>query len=339
MENNDLQFMEEAIAQAEKVRCLTSPNPWVGCVVVSEDGQQFSGATYEDGKNHAEIVAINKAGSKARGATAYVTLEPCCHQGKTPPCVDSIINAGIKKVVVGIVDPDKKVKGKGITHLEENGVEVVVGIGNEFVTKQLAPYIKQRSISKPYVVLKLAITVDGNIADKAGNSKWITGEMARADSHRLRAESDLVLVGANTVRQDDPSLTVRDWAPDINPMEVDINPKRVVIGNVDSNAKIQPCLEMSGDMKDIIAELSSDDVLQILVEGGSSIAAQLHNENLVDKYVIYLAPAILGGVGTNIFENSTENGISDLWRGEIESVRQLGSDIRIDIVNGNHDNQ
>ncbi len=331
------QQMQEAISIAQSVRCITSPNPWVGCVIVSLTGEVFTGATYEDGINHAEIVALAKAGTKATGADVYVTLEPCNHRGKTGPCVKALIDAGVKKVFVGIIDPDKKVSGAGIAELENNGIEVELGLKSGTISKQLAPYIKHRKLSKPYIVLKMAVTIDGNIADGRGNSKWITGYFARGDSHQLRAQSDVIMVGANTVRLDNPSLTVRDWKPEINPNNVDINPRRVVVGKASPISKIQPCLELSGDIKDIIEQLTDDNTLQILVEGGGTLARAFHEANLIDKYVIYLAPAILGGVGTNIFGGPTDKVFNDLWRGEIESISQIGSDIRIDIVNGHND--
>ena len=337
MKNNDEKMMEIAINAAEGVRCITSPNPWVGCVIVSENGELFEAATYEDGANHAEVIALAKAKSKAHRATMYVTLEPCCHQGKTPPCVEAILSSGIKKVFVGISDPDPKVGGNGISILKQNGVEVEVGLCNKAIEQQLAPYLKHRTSKKPYVVLKLAMTLDGNIADSQGNSKWITSELARADSHRLRAESDVVVVGANTIREDDPSLTCRDWSPEVNPNNRDLNPRRVVLGSVNPGAKVHPCLEVEGDIKDVIGNLESGEVLQILVEGGAQVAREFHESGCVDKYVIYLAPAILGGVGKNIFGIETQRRFAELWRGEIESVSKFGSDIRIDIVNGQND--
>jgi len=325
-------MMNLAIQAAQSVRCITSPNPWVGCVIISKVGEIFTGATYEDGINHAEIVALNKAGTKAKGATAYVTLEPCCHQGKTPPCVDAIAGAGIEKVVVGIIDPDKKVSGSGIERLKNSGVEVEVGVESEAIKIQLAPYIKQRTTGAPYIVIKSALTLDGNIADAKGNSKWITGEQARMDAHRLRAESDVIVVGANTVRLDNPNLTVRNWQSAINPKSKNLDPKRIVLGNVKQDACVNPCESFSGSVKDLVESLSNLDVLQILVEGGSNVARQFHESGLVDKYVFYVSPSILGGVGKNLFGESANAEFEDIWRGEFESVTRLGSDIRLDLV-------
>ena len=202
--------MRAAIEAAAAVRTTTSPNPWVGTVVVDDGGRIVAtGATQPPGGAHAEREALRHAGAAARGATLVTTLEPCSHTGRTPPCVDAIVDAGIRRVVVGIEDPDPKVAGQGIAALRAAGIDVTVGVEAAAVEAQLAPYLTHRRTGRPYVVLKLAATVDGRTAAPDGTSQWITGEAARADAHRLRAESDAVLVGAGTVRADDPSLTVR----------------------------------------------------------------------------------------------------------------------------------
>ncbi|MDQ2825766.1 MAG: bifunctional diaminohydroxyphosphoribosylaminopyrimidine deaminase/5-amino-6-(5-phosphoribosylamino)uracil reductase RibD, partial [Actinomycetota bacterium] len=188
---DDHAVMRRAIEMAAGVRTTTSPNPWVGCVI--EPGG-FEGATHPPGGPHAEVVALEAAGDDARGATLYATLEPCSHTGRTPPCVDAIVDAGIARVVVGIEDPDERVKGSGVRALRAAGVTVDVGVCQEQIRAQLAPYLKHRSTGRPWVVLKLAATLDGRTAAPDGSSRWITGPEARADSHRLRAESDAVIV-------------------------------------------------------------------------------------------------------------------------------------------------
>ena len=202
--------MAEAITAAAAVRHRTSPNPWVGAVVVTADGQSFAGATEPPGGRHAEVVALDVAGDAARGATVYTTLEPCCHHGRTGPCTDALLAAGVTRVVVGIEDPDANVAGQGVAHLRAAGVDVEVGVLADEVRRQLAPYRKHRETGRPWIVLKLAATIDGRTAAPDGTSQWITGHAARADAHRLRAESQAILVGAGTVRADDPALTVRD---------------------------------------------------------------------------------------------------------------------------------
>ena len=206
---SDEQLMQRAIALAATARTRTSPNPWVGCAIQTLAGEIFEGATEPPGGPHAEVVALRSAGEAARGATLASTLEPCSHHGRTPPCVDAIVAAGVARVVVGIEDPDPHVRGEGIAQLRAAGIEVATGACADEVRAQLAPYLKHRLTGKPYVVLKLAGTLDGRTAAPDGTSQWITGDAARRDAHRLRAESDAVIVGAGTVRADDPSLTVR----------------------------------------------------------------------------------------------------------------------------------
>src|SRR5438309_3039653 len=224
--------MRRALELAASVRASTSPNPWVGCVI---DPGGFEGATQPPGGPHAEIVALEAAGDKARGATLVVTLEPCAHHGRTPPCVDAILAAGVARVVVGIEDPDPNVRGRGIARLREEGVEVDVGVCADDVQAQLAPYLKHRTTGRPWVVLKLAASADGRTAAPDGSSRWITGEAARAAAPRLRSESDAVIVGAGTVRVDDPSLTVRAVEGR--------DPLRVVLGKAPEGAKVHPALE------------------------------------------------------------------------------------------------
>jgi diaminohydroxyphosphoribosylaminopyrimidine deaminase/5-amino-6-(5-phosphoribosylamino)uracil reductase len=184
----DERFMRLAIANAATARLVTSPNPWVGSVVVARDGDVFQGATSEPGGPHAEVEALQRAGAAARGATLYATLEPCAHTGRTPPCTDAIIDAGVARVVVAIEDPDANVAGRGIARLRDAGIDVTTGVLSDDVARQLAPYVTHRRTGRPHVVLKLALTLDGYIAAPDGTSTWITGPAARADAHRLRDE-------------------------------------------------------------------------------------------------------------------------------------------------------
>lgn len=307
------------------VRASTSPNPWVGCVVEAVDGTAFDGATQPPGGPHAEAVALAAAGEAARGATAWVTLEPCAHQGRTPPCADALVRAGVGRVVVGIEDPDPQVRGRGIALLREAGVAVEVGVRAEAVTEQLAPYLKHRTTGRPWVVLKLAASLDGRTAAPDGSSQWITGGAARADAHRLRAESDAVLVGAGTIRADDPSLTVRHVAGR--------DPQRVVLGRAAADARAQPCLELSGPLDAVLDELGAKGIVQVLVEGGASVAGDFHRAGLVDRYVLYVAPVLFGGDDArSLFAGPAAATIDDVWRGRIVSVARLGDDLRIEIA-------
>ena len=187
----DRECMTRAIAAAAQVRCATSPNPWVGAVVRAADGTIAEGATREVGRDHAEIVALKSAGGAARGSTVYVTLEPCSHTGRTGPCADALIEAGVARVVVAMADPDARVNGQGVERLRAAGITVDVGLYEDRVRQQLAPYIKHRTTGRPWVVLKLAASMDGFTAAPDGSSQWITGPAARADGHRRARETEL----------------------------------------------------------------------------------------------------------------------------------------------------
>ncbi len=316
----DERAMRRALELAAGVRTSTSPNPWVGSVI--EPGG-FEGATSPPGGPHAEAHALQAAGEAARGATIYATLEPCSHTGRTPPCVDQIVDAGIARVVVGVEDPDERVRGRGIRALRAAGIRVDVGVCAEEVRAQLAPYLKHRGTGRPWVVLKLAATLDGRSAAPDGSSRWITGDAARADAHRLRAESDAVIVGAGTVRADDPELTVRGVEG--------TDPLRVVLGHAPADARVQPALELEGDLGGVLDELGRRGVLQAMVEGGATVAGDFHRAGLVDRYVLYLAPAFFGGDDARpLFTGSGAPTIADLWRGRIESVERLGDDLRLE---------
>jgi diaminohydroxyphosphoribosylaminopyrimidine deaminase/5-amino-6-(5-phosphoribosylamino)uracil reductase len=321
----DLAAMHRALALAASVRGATAPNPWVGCVVDGAAGR-FEGATAPPGGPHAEASALAAAGAGARGATLVTTLEPCCHHGRTPPCTDAIVAAGVRRVVVGVLDPDPQVAGGGVRALRAAGVEVTVGVGAAEVQEQLAAYLKHRRSGRPWVVLKLAASLDGRIAAPDGSSRWVTGDEARADVHRLRAESDAVLVGAGTVRADDPALTVRAVTSARQPL-------RVVLGRAPAGAKIHPALELSGDLGEVLDELGRRGVLQLLVEGGSRVASAFHAARLVDRYLVYLAPALFGGDDAiPLFTGPGARTIGELWRGRLVSVAQLGADLRVELA-------
>ncbi|CAN5565833.1 bifunctional diaminohydroxyphosphoribosylaminopyrimidine deaminase/5-amino-6-(5-phosphoribosylamino)uracil reductase RibD [soil metagenome] len=276
---DDTTAMTEAMRAASVARTRTSPNPWVGAVVVGAGGCIVgTGATEPPGGRHAEIVALHEAGVRAVGATLVVTLEPCSHHGRTPPCVDAVLAAGVSRVVVGIRDPDARVAGRGIDTLRAAGVDVVEGMSAGEVSAQLEPYLHHRLTGRPYVVCKLATTLDGGIAAPDGSSQWITGIEARTDVHRLRSESDAILVGAGTVRADDPSLTVRHVdGPD---------PLRVVLGAAPAGARIHPCLEWTAEIDALLAELGGRDVLQLMVEGGSRAVRSFSHLARVSPYAV-----------------------------------------------------
>ncbi len=337
---DDVELMRRALAQAAAVRSTTAPNPWVGCVIVpagSDPGVHrpdggsaavFEGATAPPGGPHAEVAGLAAAGDAARGATLYVTLEPCAHHGRTPPCTDAIIEARVARVVIGIEDPDPLVAGRGVAALRRAGIAVTVGVSADEVTEQLAPYLKHRTTGQPWVVLKMAASLDARTAAPDGSSRWITGEAARRDVHLLRALSDAVLVGAGTVRSDDPELTVRleDGLDHAQPL-------RVVLGRAPDGARVHPALELSGDLDDVLAELGRRGVIQLLVEGGPTVAHEFHSAGLVDRYVLYLAPVFFGGDdGRPLFAGPGAGTIGDVWKGKLVSVERLGEDLRVEVA-------
>jgi diaminohydroxyphosphoribosylaminopyrimidine deaminase / 5-amino-6-(5-phosphoribosylamino)uracil reductase len=343
---DDAEHMRRAMALAATVRSSTAPNPWVGCVVVPRlasptgttsptdptgpetEPSTFEGATAPPGGPHAEVTALAAAGEAARGATLYVTLEPCAHHGRTPPCTDAIVAAGVDRVVVGIEDPDPQVAGRGLAALREAGIEVTVGTAADDVTAQLAPYLKHRTTGRPWVILKMAASLDARTAAPDGTSRWITGEAARRDVHVLRASSDAVLVGAGTVRADDPELTVR-----LGPDPGRAQPLRVVLGKAPADAKVHPALELSGDLGDVLSELGRRGVLQLLVEGGATVAHDFHAARLVDRYILYLAPVFFGGDDARpLFVGPGAGTIDDVWKGRFVSVEQLGEDLRVEVA-------
>ena len=318
--------MALAIEQAAGVRSRTSPNPWVGAVLLDANGHVVGlGATEPAGGAHAEVIAITGAGGAAVGATLVVTLEPCSHHGRTPPCVDAIVAAGVARVVVGVYDPDRRVAGRGVAVLQAAGVSVEVGLLDDLVTAQLEPYLHHRRTGRPYVVCKLATTLDGGIAAPDGSSQWITGQEARTDVHRLRAECDAIIVGAGTIRADDPSLTVRHLeGPD---------PLRVVLGRAPADARVRPCLEWRGDIRALLDELGRRGIVQVMIEGGSAVVRSFHDDDLIDRYVIYIAPALLTGSDmVPLLAGPTASSIDAMWRGHFVDVRCLGDDLRLDLI-------
>jgi len=322
MNDIDQQSMREAVLVAASAQHICRPNPWVGAVLVAVDGRRFSGFTQPVGQAHAEVQALRAAGEAARGATMYVTLEPCNHFGRTPPCTEAIIAAGVARVVIGVQDPDQRVAGTGIARLRDAGIAVQVGVEEDLVREQLASYLHHRRTGRPLVMLKLAMTIDGYIAAKTGSGGFITGEPARRRVHELRAASDAIVVGAGTVRADDPQLTVRD-APGTSP-------RRIVLGRAPLDARVHPCTEWSGSLTELLDTLGGEHVLQLMVEGGAKVAASFHQAGLIDRYVFHIAPAIMGGGdAVPAFAGDTAATLADVWRGRTISTQQLGDDVEV----------
>jgi diaminohydroxyphosphoribosylaminopyrimidine deaminase/5-amino-6-(5-phosphoribosylamino)uracil reductase len=323
--------MRRAIANAGSARLRSVPNPWVGAVVVDRYGGIHDGATRAPGGAHAERDALRSAGDLAAGSTLFTTLEPCNHTGRTGPCTEAIIAAGVERVIVGIEDPDPNVAGTGVAALVEAGIDVQVGVETAAIEEQLAPYLTHRTTGRPHVILKLAMTLDGHIAAPDGSSQWITGPEARADVHRVRAESDAIIVGAGTVRADNPSLTVRDFTPPFTDSEAPtLDPWRIVLGTADDDARTAPFESWSGDIADLLDELGRRSMLQVLVEGGATVAGDFHRRGLVDEYHLHLAPAIMGGDDAhNAFGGPAAPTMADVQRGRFVSVTRLGDDVRL----------
>jgi len=321
----DARHMREALAISRTARRVAPPNPWVGCVLVSDGAVIARGATAAPGGAHAEVTALDAAGERARGSTLYTTLEPCGHHGRTGPCTEAIIRAGVTRVVVSLEDPDDHVAGTGLQQLKDAGIEVSLGELAEDVADELAPYLWHRRTGRPFVVAKVASTLDGRVAMGDGSSQWITSEASRADAHELRADCQAILVGAGTVRSDDPALTART-------PEGIFEPLRVVLGRAPVAARVRPCWERSGELGPVLDELGAAGVVQLLVEGGPSTAGEFVERGLVNRVVWYLAPALAGSAsGHGAISNWGTASMAELRRGRIRDVRRIGEDVRIEM--------
>ena len=324
-------MMRRAITNASTARLRAVPNPWVGAVLVDRYGGVHDGATHAPGGAHAERDALTAADELSADATLFTTLEPCNHTGRTGPCTDAIIEAGVRQVIIGIEDPDPNVAGTGVAALQDAGIEVVTGVEADAIRQQLAPYLTHRTTGRPHVILKLAMTLDGAIAAPDGTSKWITGPEARADVHRLRAESDAIIVGSGTVRADDPSLTVRDFTPAVlDEQQPHLDPWRIVLGSAPESGRTAPFESWDGPIADLLDELGRRSMLQVMVEGGAQVAGSFHRLGLVDEYYLYLAPALLGGDDARAaFGGAGAPTMAEVQRGRFVSVTRLGDDLRL----------
>jgi diaminohydroxyphosphoribosylaminopyrimidine deaminase / 5-amino-6-(5-phosphoribosylamino)uracil reductase len=323
--NEPNQFMRRALRLAERGRGRVSPNPLVGAVIVRDGEIVGEGAHLKLGGPHAEIHALRQAGDRARGATLYVTLEPCSFYGRTPPCVEALIQAGVSRVECALPDPDPRVSGNGFQQLRQAGIQVSVGLLQAAAEKQNAGYLKHRSLHLPLVTLKLAQTLDGNIATATGDSRWITGEAARRHVHRQRSRVDAVMVGAGTVIADDPLLTVRHVrGRDPRPMVVDGllrapadarvfgRPGAVLVTAAEGAAPRQgeytargvdvwtfPGVNGQVDLRQALLRAAAEGITHIMLEGGSRLAAAALTARVVDQVQIYIAPTLLGtGLGS-----------------------------------------
>ncbi len=298
--------------------------------------------------DHAEVVALNQAGEAARGATLYVTLEPCAHHGRTPPCVEAVIAAGVARVVVAATDPDPRVSGEGLAKLRDAGIEAIEGVGADQARELDAAYFHHRETGLPLVTLKYAMTLDGAVAARDGTSRWISGEEARRDVHRLRADSDAVVIGAGTLRSDDPRLTVRlrDYegrqpVPVVvagsgplpesaqlwrrEPVVISPRPREIPAGQL-------LVVEGADHLPDPVAScraLAGLGHLEVLLEGGPKLAAAWWRAGVVNRGIVYVGAKMAGGSGISPLAGRFET-IEDAGEVRIQGVRSLGDDIRID---------
>jgi diaminohydroxyphosphoribosylaminopyrimidine deaminase / 5-amino-6-(5-phosphoribosylamino)uracil reductase len=322
--------MRRAIALAELGLGSTSPNPIVGCVIVGPDGSVVGeGYHARAGQAHAEVIALQDAGGLARGATAFVTLEPCRHTGRTPPCTRALIDAGVARVVFAVADPDPRA-GHGADDLRAAGVVVEEGLLGQEAARSNAAWLHHARTGRPFVTWKYAATLDGRVAASDGTSRWITGEAARRDVHVLRARSDAIVVGTGTVLADDPHLDVR--LPDVPRSN---RPLRVVVGRraLPAAAKVlddaaPTVLLTEHDPKSVLAYLSERGVVSVLLEGGPTLAGAFVGAGLVDRVVAYLAPALLGAGPAALGDAGIET-LGSALRLHVDAVDLIGDDVRI----------
>lgn len=362
----DYLFMARAIKLAKKGQYSTHPNPRVGCVIVSNGDIIGEGYHQRAGEPHAEINALSACKTSPKGATAYVTLEPCSHTGKTPPCANALIEAQVNRVVIAMQDPNPQVSGQGVQRLLDVGIEVEVGVLEE-QSRQLNPgFIKRMEKGMPWVRVKLAMSLDGRTAMASGESKWITGSQARQDVQKLRASSDAILTGIGTILADDPSLNVRLNASELGITGTVLQPKRIVIDShlkTPINAKlltlegetlivtasqdkqlIQALQEKGANifqvekdnvgrlpMNFILQELANQEVNEIHVEAGATICGSLIQQKLVDEIILYIAPVFMGKNAKGLLDLPGLETMKDKVELSINDMRAVGNDWRLSI--------
>ncbi|SFP25426.1 bifunctional diaminohydroxyphosphoribosylaminopyrimidine deaminase/5-amino-6-(5-phosphoribosylamino)uracil reductase RibD [Salibacterium halotolerans] len=356
----DEEYMDLALHLAESTKGQTSPNPSVGAVVVNNGMIAGMGAHLKAGEEHAEVHALQEAKEKAEGGTMYVTLEPCSHTGKTPPCVEAIINSGIRRVIIATLDPNPEVSGSGVEKLRQAGIEVSIGAGKDRADWLNRYFMHFMKTGMPYVTLKTAVSLDGKTATATGESQWITGGESRKDSHRLRHKHDAILAGIGTVLHDDPSLTARAENGGSQPVRVvldhhlripleasmlqdEMAPVWIFCGSDASEEKkrmleqtdavIYQVEEAEVHLEEVLTILGNKSILSVFVEGGSEIHGRFVEEKRFQEFVSYTAPVLIGGR----FAPTAAGGegitrLNEAPRLEVRSVEQLGSDIKVTAV-------
>jgi diaminohydroxyphosphoribosylaminopyrimidine deaminase/5-amino-6-(5-phosphoribosylamino)uracil reductase len=357
---SDEAYMGRALGLAERGRGLVSPNPLVGAVVVSDSGAVVGEGWHEGpGTAHAEVVAIRDAGDAAQGATLYTSLEPCAHTGRTPPCTDSIVAAGIARVVSAMRDPNPIVDGRGFAELERAGIEVRHGVLAEDAARLNEAFVKHVRTGLPLVVLKMAASLDGRAAARDGSSRWITGTEARVDVHAMRAAADAIAVGAGTALRDDPRLTVRDPSytgpaklrvvvdgrgivPETHRLFDGEAPTLVATSGSAPEARRQAWRDRGAEvivldegtshvpLERLLEDLGKRDIQHLLVEGGPTLAWEFVHRKLVDRLVLYFAPVLVGGrEAPGILQGEGVGSIAEALPLEIEEVVRVGRDLKV----------
>ncbi|PLX98980.1 MAG: bifunctional diaminohydroxyphosphoribosylaminopyrimidine deaminase/5-amino-6-(5-phosphoribosylamino)uracil reductase RibD [Desulfuromonas sp.] len=354
-------YMQLALELAARAEGLTRPNPPVGAVLVVDGRIVGQGFHPGAGQPHAEVLAIQDAGTKASGATLYVTLEPCNHQGRTGPCTEAVIAAGIKNVIVGTLDPNPLVAGKGVDRLKNAGIEVSVGLMETACRRLIAPFAKHIKTGLPYVTLKMAMTLDGQTATADGDSQWISNEQSRHHVHQMRNVSDAIMVGVGTVLADDPQLTTRLPHNGKDPVRIIVDsnlkiPETARVFNPDSaaqvillttpradagkitalqniGAEVVVVPERNGrvDLRAAMQELGRRDIQSVLLEGGATVAAEALKCGIVDRMAIFIAPKLLvGNDGKCLFNGSGCKLMKDALQLKAVTVRQFADDILVE---------
>jgi diaminohydroxyphosphoribosylaminopyrimidine deaminase/5-amino-6-(5-phosphoribosylamino)uracil reductase len=350
---SDIRWMQHAIELGRRGTGTTGENPSVGCVLVKDGRLIGTGNTQSGGRPHAEIMAIRQANSRfgegiCNGATAYVSLEPCAHGGKTPPCADALINAGITRVVCPLTDPDSRVAGQGFARLQDAGIIVQIGLLSEQAKEAHQGFLMRVQHNRPFVTLKLASSLDGKIATQTGESRWITGTRAREYVHLERFRHDAVMVGAGTMRADDPVLNVRLGGLTAPRTRVVIDPKLTI--RMDStllntpeygrvkifcraglqhsifNADVIPISGQTFNMQEVLSHLAKDGINSVFCEGGGTLAAHLLRQNLVDRLVVFQGNCIIGQEGTPVTGEMYLNALIDAPRFERVWTQQIKND-------------
>ncbi len=351
----DHETMGQALQLAARGLYSTTPNPRVGCVVVKDGAVVGTGWHEKAGLPHAEVLALKAAGGGARGATLYVSLEPCSHHGRTPPCVDAVIAAGVKRVVAAVQDPNPKVAGTGFSKLRAAGIAVEQGLREEEARELNIGFFARMTRGRPWVRMKIAASLDGRTALANGESQWITGEAARADGHRWRARACAVLTGFGTIRDDDPQLNVRGVDTPRQPLKIVVDSKfetpvsarllkdgkTLVAGAVNEEKKIA-ALKAAGaetviipndrgkvELFELMEELGRRELNEIHVEAGTKLNGSLLRAGVVDELLVYLAPSVIGDSGRGMFDLPEIAELSQASALEIREVERVGADLRI----------